>query len=69
MNQKKSSTIRVVILIVILVVGGGALAFDFLVARPAAQRVYDQVGALSDQNANRCYVLHAVPGGRKIPTT
>lgn len=56
-GNRTATLIRQGVLIVILLIVGGALAYDYLVARPAMNTAYEKAGELEDSGAFREDVL------------
>jgi hypothetical protein len=56
-GNRKATLIRQGVLIAILLIVGGALAYDYLVARPAKDTAYEKAGELEDSGAFREDVL------------
>lgn len=56
-GKGKGSLIRQVVLIVVLLIFGGALAYDYLVARPAVEDAFEKVSKLEESNAGRDDVI------------
>jgi len=56
-GKNNASLIRQLILVAILLVAGGALAYDYLVARPSAQEAFEQVEKLQESDTDRDEVI------------
>lgn len=56
-DKNNASLIRQLVLVAILLIAGGALAYDYLVARPAAQEAFEQVEKLQESDTDRDEVI------------
>lgn len=56
-GKSNASLIRQIVLVAILLIAGGALAYDYLVARPAAQETFEQADEFQESDTDRDEVI------------